>query len=327
MSDMKKILITGATGQIGSLLTPVLRDRYGNENVFAAGHETRPCEAVGDSGPYVTVDVRDGDAVDGLVKEKGPDTIFHLAAVTSIPAEEQPGRGWEVNMDGLLNVLEAARRHRCALFFPSSIAVFGETTPPDDTPQETIQRPGTLSGITKLSGELLCDYYRKRYGLDTRGLRYPGLISHETLPGGDTTDYTVEIFYGALTAGKYTCFLREDTRLDMMYLPDAVRAAIELMEADPDGLKHRNAFNVTAMSVTPGELGVEIQRHLEGFAMDYEIDPFRQAIADSWPNRVSDRAAREEWGWRPEYDLAATVKEMIRHWSAMLWKDGYQEPF
>lgn len=324
---MKKILITGATGQIGSELTPVLRDRYGNDNVIAAGHETRPCEAVGDSGPYVTVDVRDRDAVNRLVKEKGVDTIFHLAAVLSATGEEQPRMAWEVNMEGLLNVLEAARLHGCALFFPSSIGAFGATTPPENTPQDTIQRPGTLYGITKVSGELLCDYYHSRYGLDTRGLRYPGLISHETLPGGGTTDYTVEIFYGALTAGKYTCFLREDTRLDMMYMPDAVRAAIELMEADPARLKHRNAFNVTAMSLTPGELGGEIRRHLEGFTMNYEIDPLRQAIADSWPRRLSDRAARDEWGWRPEYDLAATVKQMIRHLSAMLWKDGYQDPF
>lgn len=324
---MKKILITGATGQIGSELTPALRDRYGNSNVVAAGHETMPCDAVGDSGPYRTVDVRDAEAVDRLVEGESVDTIFHLASMLSATAEEHPRLAWEVNMGGLVNVLEAARRRKCALFFPSSIGAFGPSTPAENTPQDTIQRPQTLYGITKTSGELMCDYYARRYGLDTRGLRYPGIISHETLPGGGTTDYSVEIFYGALTEGKYTCFLREDTRLDMMYMPDAVRAAMELMEAEPGRLEHRNAFNVTAMSVTPGEMAREIRNHLPDFSMDYEVDPLRQAIADSWPRHVSDSAARREWGWKPEYDLSATVREMIRQLSAKFWKDGYHDPF
>ncbi len=324
---MKKILVTGATGQLGSELTPELRDRFGNDRVVAAGHLTSPCDAVAESGPFVRLDIRDGDALEEIVGAHSIDTIFHLAAVLSAAAEENPRAAWDVNMKGLTNVLECARRFGCALFFPSSIGAFGPTSPKVATPQDTIQRPRTMYGITKITGELLCDYYFHTYGLDTRGIRYPGLVSYETLPGGGTTDYAVEIFYGALTEGRYTCYLREDTRLDMMYMPDAVRGAIELMEADLGKLRHRNAFNVTGISLTPGELGAEIRRLLPGFKLDFDIDPVRQGIADGWPRQVDDSAARKEWGWKPAFDLKRMAASMFEHLSVRFWKDGYQEPF
>lgn len=324
---MERILVTGATGQIGSVLTPALRDRYGNGNVIAAGHVSRPCEAVAESGPCVMLDVREIRSLEAIIREHSIDTVFHLAAVLSAVAEENPQHAWDVNMNGLRNVLECARQAGCAVFFPSSIGAFGPGTPRVNTPQDTIQRPQTMYGITKIAGELLCDYYFSRYGLDTRGLRYPGLISYETLPGGGTTDYAVEIFYGALTEGRYTCFLKEDTRLDMMYMPDAVRAAMELMETSRERLLHRNAFNITAMAVTPGDLYTEIRRRFPEFSMDVEVDPLRQAIADGWPRHVDDSAARREWGWKEAFDLETMVRDMIEHLSVRLWKDGYHEPF
>jgi nucleoside-diphosphate-sugar epimerase len=216
-------------------------------------------------------------------------------------------------MECVVNALEVAREEGCALFFPSSIAAFGPDSPRDPTPQVTVQRPTSIYGITKVAGELLCDYYRLRWGIDTRGVRYPGLISYSQPPGGGTTDYAVEIFHAALAEGRYTCFLAEGTQLDMMYMPDAVRAAIELMEADGDRLRHRNAYNVTATQVTPESLAAEIRRRLPGFTIDYRVDPVRQRIADSWPRRLDDSAAREDWGWRPEYDLAALTADMIAH--------------
>jgi nucleoside-diphosphate-sugar epimerase len=318
---MKRILITGASGQIGTPLTLFLRDRYGGDEVVAACHVTKPCPDLIDSGPCVTVEVRDFHAVETVVREHKIDTIFHLAALLSAVAEENPQLAWEVNMTGLRHVLETARACGCAVFFPSSIGAFGPTTPAENTPQDTIQRPRTMYGITKVSGELLCEYYFHRYGVDTRGLRYPGLISYETLPGGGTTDYAVEIFYAALTEENYRCFLDEGTRLDMMYMPDAVRAAVELMEADRKRLRHRNAFNITAMSVAPEDLYAEIRQVIPEFTMTYDVDPVRQAIAESWPRHLDDRAAREEWGWRPEYDLRSMTRNMIEHLSARLWKD------
>jgi nucleoside-diphosphate-sugar epimerase len=225
---------------------------------------------------------------------------------------------WKVNMDGLYTVLEAARQFGCAVYFPSSIGAFGPSTPRDRTPQTTIQRPTTIYGVTKVAGELLCDYYAHRFGVDARGLRLPGLISHTAPPGGGTTDYAVEIFYQAIRYRHYSCFLGPETRLDMMYLPDAIRAMIELMEADPDRLIHRNAFNVTAMSFTPTELAAAIEKRLPGFRIDYEIDPVRQAIADSWPRSLDDSAARAEWGWAPEYGLDAMVDDMIEKLSLKL---------
>jgi nucleoside-diphosphate-sugar epimerase len=221
-------------------------------------------------------------------------------------------------MGGLYRVLEVARRHACAVFMPSSIGVFGPTTPATRTPQETLQRPTTMYGVTKVSGELLCDYYHSRFGLDTRGLRLPGLISHVAPPGGGTTDYAVEIFYQAVRRRRYTCFLRPDTCLDMMYMPDAIRAMIELMDADASRLVHRNAFNVTAMSFTPAQLADEIRRTLPELEVDYEVDPVRQAIADSWPDSIDDSAARHEWGWKPEYELESMTRDMLAKLSARL---------
>jgi nucleoside-diphosphate-sugar epimerase len=239
-------------------------------------------------------------------------TIYHLAALLSATSEEKPHVAWELNMGGLYKILEIARQERCAVFFPSSIAAFGPSTPRKATPQDTVQRPTTMYGVTKVAGELLADYYAARFGVDVRGLRFPGLISHTAPPGGGTTDYAVTIFYEALKHGHYECFLRADTRLDMMYMPDAIRAIVALMDADPARLKHRNAFNIAAINFTPDELAAEIRRHLPDFRIEYDVDPVRQRIADSWPESLDDSAAREEWGWRPRYDLAAMVAEMLK---------------
>ncbi|MEC4750107.1 NAD-dependent epimerase/dehydratase family protein [Methylomicrobium sp. Wu6] len=308
---MKKILVTGATGQIGSELTLVLRDQYGAENVIAAAYNRRSSTELPESGPFYGIDVRDTDSIEQIVADHRCDTIFHLAALLSAVAEDRPQEAWDINMNGLINVLEASRKHRCSVFFPSSIGAFGPGTPANDTPQDTMQRPTTIYGITKVSGELLCDYYYRRFGVDTRGLRYPGLISSKVLPGGGSTDYAVEIFYAALTARHYDCFLSAETQLDMMYMPDAIDAAIRLMNADNNTLRHRNAFNVTAMSFTPAKLAAEIQKHIPDFTIAYAIDPVRQAIASSWPRHMDDSAARAEWGWQPRFDLAAMVRDML----------------
>lgn len=308
---MKYILVTGAMGQVGVELTQALRDRYGADNVIATGYNNRPANESQWDNPYYPLDIRDAVLLNKIIEEHQCDTIFHLAALLSAVAESRPLEAWDINVNGLLNVLEVARTHRCAVFFPSSIAAFGPETPGFDTPQDTLQRPKSLYGITKVSGELLCDYYFHHFSVDTRGLRYPGLISNKALPGGGTTDYAVDIFYAAVKNRHYDCFLRADTQLDMMYMPDAVAAAIKLMEADSARLQHRNAFNVTAMSFTPGQLAAEIQQHLPDFTVSYFVDPVRQAIADSWPRHMDDSAARAEWGWQPQYDLSATVKDML----------------
>ena len=307
---MRKILVTGAAGQIGSELVPALRKRYGSDLVIASDIRMPPATANADDF-FEHVDCTHIREIDHVVRHHEIGTIYHLAALLSAVGEERPRVAWDVNMGGLYRVLEVARQYGCAVFYPSSIGAFGPTTPPRQTPQDTIQRPTTIYGITKVSGELLCDYYHRRFGLDTRGLRLPGLISHTAPPGGGTTDYAVEIFHHALRYAHYTCFLRADTRLDMMYMPDATRAIIELMETKPTRLIHRNAFNITAMSITPAELAAEIRLHRPAFEIDYEIDPIRQAIADSWPEQIDDAAARVEWGWKPRYDLRAMTKEMI----------------
>ena len=312
---MNRILVTGATGQIGSELIPALRKRYGSENVIAAGHKTQPDKKLLDSGPFLSLDVRDFAAIEKSVKEYRIDAIYHMAALLSASAEKDPLLAWDVNINGLRNMLEAARKFQCSVFFPSSIGAFGPSTPPDNTPQDTIQRPTTIYGITKLAAELLCDYYFRRYGIDTRGLRFPGLISYKTPPRGGTTDYAVEIFYAAVREKRYECFLKQGTRLDMMYMPDGIRAAIELMEAEPTRLIHRNAFNITAMSLAPENIFAEIKKHIPDFTMTYKIDLMRQAIADSWPHHMDDSAARREWGWRPEYDLVSMTKDMIERLS------------
>lgn len=308
---MKKILVTGAVGQIGSELTMSLREIYGNDNVVAGGRKTKPSEKLLNSGPFERADCTNAQEIANVVKKHSIDTIYHLAAILSAVAEANPVLAWNVNINGLFNVLEVSREFNCAVFTPSSIGAFGPTTPFDNTPQDTIQRPNTMYGVTKVSGELLCDYYYKRFGVDTRGVRYPGIISNETLPGGGTTDYAVEIYYEAIKHKKYTCNLPAGTFLDMMYMPDAIKAGIDLMEADPAKLKHRNAFNVTAMSFDPEIIAAAIRKHITEFTMDYDVDPIKKAIAESWPNSMDDSAAKEEWGWKPEFDLAAMTKDML----------------
>jgi nucleoside-diphosphate-sugar epimerase len=311
MSEMKNILVTGACGQIGSELTMELRQRYGDENVVATGHRTKPSDELCQSGPFEFIDVTRRETVEKVVEKYNIDTIYHLAAILSAVGEEKPHRAWDVNINGLYNVLEIAReREMTQVFCPSSIAVFGSGTPRDNTPQETILRPTTRYGVTKVAGELLCDYYFHRFGLDVRGARFPGIISSETLPGGGTTDYAVEIFYEAIKHQRYTCFLREDTVLPMMYMPDCIKSSIDLMEADLSRLKHHADFNLAAMSFSPAELVAEIKKHIPQFTCEYQPD-FRQAIADSWPMTIDDSAAREEWGWEPSHDLAAMTADML----------------
>lgn len=309
---MKRIVVTGAAGQIGTELVPALRAVFGNAAVLATDIR-RPHGGVLLDGPFETVDCMNGQALAAGVLRHHADTIYHLAALLSAAAERSPQLAYQVNMGTLVNVLEVARDAGCAVFTPSSIGAFGPTTPRDPAPQDTVQRPSTMYGVTKVAGELLCDYYHARYHVDTRGLRYPGLISHVAPPGGGTTDYAVHIFHEALEHGRYACFLRADTQLDMMYMPDAIRASMEVMEADPARLRHRNAFNVTAMQFTPAVLAAEIAQHVPAFEIEYDIDPVRQRIADSWPRRLDDSAALEEWGWRARYDLTTMTADMLQH--------------
>jgi nucleoside-diphosphate-sugar epimerase len=307
---LKSVLVTGALGQIGAELVTALRERLGSDRVVASDIRM-PAQPAEPDGPFVYADVTVRRMVDEAVRKHDVGTIYHLASLLSATAEEKPHVAWDVNMGGLYRVLEVARENRCAVFFPSSIGAFGPTTPKDQTPQDTLQRPTTMYGVTKVAGELLCDYYYKRFGVDTRGLRYPGLISHVAPPGGGTTDYAVEIFYEAIRNKRYTCFLAPDACLDMMYMPDAIKAAIDLMDADPGRLQHRNAFNVTSFHFTPETLAAEIRKHIPEFTIEYEVDPVRQSIAESWPNAIDDSAAREEWDWQPEYDLEAMTLDML----------------
>jgi nucleoside-diphosphate-sugar epimerase len=307
----RMILVTGALGQIGTELVPALRERYGADRVVASDIRIPAKQTMIAAGPFEHLDCTGSHEIGDVVRRYEIDAIFHLAALLSAVAEDKPQAAWTLNMGGLYSVLEIARQNGCAVFFPSSIGAFGPTTPRDGTPQDTTQRPTTMYGTTKVAAELLCDYYALRFGVDARGLRLPGLISHVAPPGGGTTDYAVEMFHQAVRYRHYACYLRADTRLDMMYMPDAVRAIADLMEADPAGLEHRNAFNVTAMNFTPDELAAEIRRHVPDLVVDYEIDPVRQAIADSWPRSVDDSAARQEWGWRPDYNLGRMVADML----------------
>lgn len=309
---MKKIMITGGLGQIGTELTMYLRELYGIDNVLTTNRSTHGNWAIEKEGHFDKLDVRDGERVHKLAKEFGADTIIHLAALLSAVGEHNPQLLWDVNMNGLYNVLEVARLENLKVFTPSSIASFGRGTPLDFTPQDTIQRPSTIYGVSKVSGELLCDYYHSKYGVDTRGVRYPGLISNVAKPGGGTTDYAVTIFYEAIEKGQYTCYLKPDTLLDMMYMPDALDAIVNLMEADGDKLHHRNAFNISAMTFSPEILAKEISKHLPDFKIDYEVNSLKQSIADSWPNAMDDRCARLEWGFKPKFDMSMMVADMIK---------------
>lgn len=307
---MKKILVTGSLGQIGTELVAKLREVYGVDNVIAT-NRSRKNNPVVENGIFELLDVTNYDDFLKMAKKYEVDTIIHLAALLSAVAEDKPQLAWDLNMGGLINALEVARELNCKFFTPSSIGAFGPNTPHKDTPQDTIQRPQTMYGVTKVSGELLCDYYHTKFGVDTRGVRFPGLISYVALPGGGTTDYAVDIYYEAIKNGKYTSFIDKGTYMDMMYMPDAINAIIDLMEADPSKLKHRNAFNITAMSFKPEEIAAEIKKHIKDFEITYDPDPVRQAIADSWPDSIDSTAAKEEWGFKAEYDLEKMTKDMI----------------
>ena len=311
IKDTKRIMITGAAGQMGSELALVLRERHGADTVLATDI-VRPPDKVLGAGPFESLNVTERADVERVVRKHDIDTIYHLAAILSANGEKAPQKAWDVNINGLYNVLETARRlGSVRIFTPSSIAVFGPATPKVRTPQDTILDPTTMYGVTKVAGENLCNYYVQKYGLDVRGCRFPGIISHETLPGGGTTDYAVAIFYDAVKNGRYTCFLREDTSLPMMYMPDCLKSILDLMEADFSRLKHHSNFNVAAMSFTPGELAAEIRKHIPGFVCEYAPD-FRQVIADSWPESINDSAAREEWNWKPSFDLATMTLDMLK---------------
>ncbi len=308
----RKILMTGALGQIGTELALYFKDIYGASNIIATDISDKNVDILGDI-KYEPLDVTDGKRLHELVTSYKVDTIVNLAAILSATGEKIPQKTWEVNMGGLVNVLDVALQENCSVFTPSSIAAFGESTPKDNTPQVTIQRPTTMYGVTKVAGENLCDYYHHRFGLDTRGVRYPGIISYKTLPGGGTTDYAVHIYFEALRNKKYTSFIAEGTKMDMMYMPDALKAVVDLMEADPAKLINRNAFNITAMSFAPEDLEVAIKKLMPEFVLEYDVDPVRQAIADSWPNSLDDSAAREEWGWSPEFDIDSMTADMLKN--------------
>lgn len=308
---MKKILVTGALGQIGSELIMKLREVYGADQVVATDIRKKENDPVVQSGPFEILDVTDGNRMFELAKAHKVDTIMHLAALVSATAEAKPLLAWNLNMGGLVNALEAARELNCQFFTPSSIGAFGPSTPKDNTPQDTIQRPTTMYGVNKVSGELLCDYYYQKFGVDTRGVRFPGLISYVAPPGGGTTDYAVDIYYKAIQEGAYTSYIGKGTYMDMMYMPDALNAIITLMEADASKLIHRNAFNVTAMSIEPEDVAAAIRKHIPEFTLSYEVDPVRQAIADSWPNSIDATAAMNEWGFKAEYDLDKMTEDML----------------
>jgi len=309
--DMKKILVTGSVGQIGSELTMELRKKYGNDKVLATGRKTKPSKTLLESGPFEFIDITKKETVEKVIKDYDIDTIYNMAAILSAVGEERPIVCWNVNINGMYNILELAHEYEMTrVFVPSSIAAFGPETPRVNTPQETILKPKTMYGVTKVAGELLGDYYFKRFGIDVRGVRYPGIISSETLPGGGTTDYAVEIFYEAIKNKKYTCFVKEDTILPMMYMPDCIKGTINLMEADISKLKHHCDFNMASMSFSVGKLATEIKKHIPEFKCSYKPD-FRQKIADTWPQSIDDSTAREEWGWKPSYNLASMTKDMI----------------
>ena len=313
----EKILITGANGQIGTVLAEALRDRYGASEILAT--DIREPET--GHGHFELLDVLDRERLAAVVKEHGIRQVYHLAAILSARGEKNPRMAWDVNMSSLFNVLGVARDFGLQVFFPSSIAVFGSQTPQFDTPQHTVLFPETVYGISKMAGEFWCRYFYKQFGVDVRSLRYPGIIGYQSLPGGGTTDYAVEIFHYAVRQEPYECFLAPETRLPMMYMPDAVRAALELMEAPQERLTVRTGYNLAGMSFTPEEIAEEIRRQIPGFRVDYKPD-FRQQIADAWSDTVDDSVARQDWGWRPEYDLAAMTRDMLEHLGAGKMVEG-----
>jgi nucleoside-diphosphate-sugar epimerase len=316
---MKNILVIGSTGQIGSELTRELRNTYGGQHVVAGYiHGAEPQGELLEGGPSALADVTDAAMIAQVVREHHIDTIFNMAALLSVVAESKPKLAWQIGINGLWNILEVARENHCAVFTPSSIGSFGPTTPHILTPQDTIQRPKTLYGITKVTTELLSDYYFAKYGVDTRSVRYPGVISYVTPPGGGTTDYAVDIYYAAVRGETFTCPLKAGTRMDMIYMPDALKATMMLMEANPDRLIHRNAFNIASMSFDPEDIYAEIRKHRPNFEMVYDIDPLKQCIADSWPDRMDDSCAREEWDWHPTHDLTSMTQEMLEKLSQKL---------
>ena len=320
--QISRIMITGALGQIGTELAAALRRRYGAGNVIATDCRPLPDGRLQASGPFHTVDVMDIEALERVVRQYDIDTVFHLAALLSATGEQKPQLCWKVNMEGTFNILELGVRHQMArVVIPSSIAVWGAGVPRDNTPQETVLKPATMYGITKVCGELLGDYYVRRFGLDVRGLRYPGIISYETPPGGGTTDYAVAIFYEAVETGRFTCFVREDTVLPMIYMPDAIRGTIQLAEAEFSRLRHHADFNLASISFSAGELARAIRKHLPEFRVDYEPD-YHQPIADSWPRSIDDSAARDEWGWQPEWDLESMTRDMLEQLQARKAKTG-----
>ncbi len=309
---IKNILVTGASGQIGSELTEELRKKYGSENVIASDCKIETSEDTDNSGPFHIVNVNDKDSIEKIVRKYNIDTVVHLAAILSAVGEKNPQRCWDVNINGTINILELGIQYDMArIIMPSSIAVWGGNIPRVNTPQDSVLKPSTMYGVTKVCGEQLCDYYVSHFGLDIRGLRYPGIISHKTLPGGGTTDYAVAIYYEAIDKGKYTCFVKENTKLPMIYMPDVINGTIKLMEADFNKLNYHSNYNFASMSFTVSELADSIKKHVPDFEVTYKPD-YRQDIADSWPNSVDDCIARQEWGWIPEWDLDAMTEDMLK---------------
>ena len=318
---MKNILVIGATGQIGSELTMKLRSIYGNDHVVAGyivGAE--PKGELAESGPAEVCDVTDGEAIERIVTKYNIDAIYNLAALLSVVAEHKPLLAWHIGIDGLIKVLEVARQHNCFVFTPSSIGSFGPETPADQTPQDTIQRPRTIYGVSKVTTELLSDYYHRKYGIETRSVRFPGLISNVTPPGGGTTDYAVDIYYSAVRGEKFVCPIAQGTYMDMMYMPDALNACVQLREADASRLVHYNGFNIASMSFAPEEIFAAIKKYRPAFEMEYNVDPLKQSIANSWPNSLDDSAARTEWDWKPSFDLDTMTQDMLEKLSARLLK-------
>lgn len=318
---MKNILVIGSTGQIGSELTRELRRIYGGSHVVAGYIKgAEPKGDLLDGGPSAIADVTDGAGIAEIVKNYHIDTIYNLAALLSVVAESKPRLAWKIGIDGLWNILEVARENGCAVFTPSSIGSFGESTPHDMTPQDTIQRPRTMYGISKVTTELLSDYYHLKYGVDTRSVRFPGVISYVTPPGGGTTDYAVDIYYSAVRGERFVCPIKEGTLMDMIYMPDALKASIQLMEADPTRLVHHNGFNIASLSFGPETVFEAIRKYKPDFEMVYDVDPLKQGIADSWPNMMDDSCARNEWDWKPSYDLDAMTRDMLEKLAIKLGK-------